>query len=70
MTQNELAVVEILIKYDKTLTRAEFSRGTGISRSSLPAALTRLEQGNIVEVDRTYMVLHDAFCNINLFRNF
>ncbi|CEG12210.1 exported hypothetical protein [groundwater metagenome] len=56
LTQNELSVVEILIKYDKTLTRAEISRGTGISRSSLSAALTRLEQGKIVEVDRTYMM--------------
>jgi len=56
LTQNELAVVEILIKHNKTLTRAEISRGTGISRSSLSAALTRLEQGKIVEVDRTYIM--------------
>jgi len=51
-----LSVVEILIKYDKTLTRAEISRGTGISRSSLSTTLTKLERGNIVEVDRTYMM--------------
>lgn len=56
LTENELKIVKILIKHKGELRRNEISRGTGISKSSLSAALNRLEDKKIVKIDRTFTV--------------
>ncbi len=56
LTYNERVVVRILLEHDCMLRRNEIARGTGISKSSLAAALTKLEEKKIVEIDRTFIV--------------
>jgi len=56
LTPNEKLVVKVLLEHGGMLRRNEIARGAKISKSSLAAALTKLEEKKIVEIDRTFVV--------------
>jgi uncharacterized membrane protein len=54
LTDNEKKIVELMIESEGHMKRSKLEKKSGISKSSLAAALKNLEKKNIVELDKTY----------------
>jgi uncharacterized membrane protein len=65
LTDNELTIVNALIQNKGEMKRNKLEKTSGLAKSSLASALYRLEQRNILEVDRSgaihYIRLTDWF---------
>lgn len=68
MNENDIKIVDLLMKSNGKSKRNYLERTSGISKSSLSVALNRLERRKIIEIDRTSTVhmvkLSDYFQNL------
>ena len=58
LTENELKIVNILLENGGEIKRNKLERTTDIAKSSLASALYRMEERNILEVDKTGVIHH------------
>ena len=54
LTKNERSIVEIMIENKGWIRRNELSRVSGISKSSMSAALNKLKDKHVIDIDRRY----------------